>query len=149
MQVPLAIGKRKIDVQNTSINLKVIQKEKIKQNELLRCLWISIYVKTIYITKCIPPYIKLTDELRIALQIVDQNTGQVVNPWHQTPKGHSVTKPDASLQITSANPIQGSSMTTRSNWYPWRKFEGRNIPVNCVIWDMPLNKHQVPETCIC
>ena len=29
---------RKIEVQSTSINLKVIQKDKIKQNKLLRCL---------------------------------------------------------------------------------------------------------------
>ena len=41
MQIPLAIRKRKIEVQSTSINLKVIQKEKIKQTELL-----TIYAKT-------------------------------------------------------------------------------------------------------
>ena len=42
MQVPLAIRKsKKIEAQSTSINLKVIQKDKIKQTKLPLYLWIS------------------------------------------------------------------------------------------------------------
>ena len=49
-------------------------------------------------------------------------------------------------------------MQTRYQGVPWqhvqfgihkRRFEDRNIPVRCVIWDTPLNKHQIPETSIC
>ena len=59
VQVPLAIRKvRKIEVQGTSINLKVVQKEKIKQTKLLGYLEISIYVKNISMTKIISLYIK-------------------------------------------------------------------------------------------
>ena len=38
----------KIDVQSASINLKIIQKEKIKQTKSFGYLWISVYVKLTY-----------------------------------------------------------------------------------------------------
>ena len=59
------LGKLKYNV--LKINLKVIQKDKIRQTKLLGYVFIAIYVKNMYITKSIPPYIKFTYELIIVL----------------------------------------------------------------------------------